>query len=745
MASRVEHEVSNLRLGDHLCPIHDSLAEQTASAVAFIAAGLHRGERCLYVAHDSPFDELVGRFDALGVSVASETKKGSLKILTKHDVYLRAGKFDARGMLDYLAECEAAALADGYTGLRFQGEMSWALAANLEGDRLVEYEAMLNEFLATHQAVIACHYLRPRFDPALIHDLLVTHPLVAISGMVCPNPYYQPPELVLRPDPMPVSEFKRRRLDWWLDRLRSVMAGEAERQQATDTAREREELVQLLLDSTAEAIYGIDLHGNCMLANPTCARLLGYADPGQLNGRNMHALIHHRHADGRPYPEEDCPIVLAMRTRQGVHVKDEVFWRADGTKFDADYFSYPMWRGKELIGAVVTFLDVSHQKVLEEQLRQAQKMEAIGQLAGGVAHDFNNLLTIINGYSELLLGSIPPDDPKWELLEEIRKAGERSASLTRQLLAFSRKQVLSPKVLHLNDVVRDTDKMLRRVIGEDIDLSTALRPDLGSVKADPGQLEQVLLNLAVNARDAMPQGGTLTITTNNVVLDEDHARRHAGIRPGEYVMLQVKDTGVGMSDEVKRHLFEPFFSTKGPGKGTGLGLAVVHGVVKQSDGAVEVDSEPGVGTSFTIYFPRIEDAASAAKASSDIGPAARGTETLLLVEDEDAVRALARFTLQQYGYTVLEASHGEEAMRIATNHRERIHLLITDVVMPGMGGRVVAERLLQLHPEMKVLYLSGYTDDAVVRHGILHEEVNFLQKPFSPAALAHQVREVLAQ
>jgi len=745
MITKLDHELAKLRQGDHLCPIHDNLAEQTASAVAFIAAGLRSGERCLYVANDSPFEELVWRFAALGVNVAQETEKGSLKILTKHDVYLREGKFDARRMLDYLAECESAAVADGYAGLRFQGEMTWALDANMEGDRLIEYEAMLNEFLAKHRAVIACHYLRPRFDPALIHDLLVTHPLVAIADLVCPNPYYQPPELILRPEPVPVSEFKRKRLDWWIERLRTVMAGDLERKQATETVREREELVQLLLDSTAEAIYGIDLHGNCMLANPTCARLLGYADPGQLKGRNMHALIHHHHPDGRPYPEEECPIVRAIHTRQGTHIKDEVFWRADGTKFDAEYFAYPMWRGKELVGAVVTFLDISHQKKLEEQLRQAQKMEAIGQLAGGVAHDFNNLLTIITGYSELLLLSMPPDNPDRELLEEIHKAAQRSASLTRQLLAFSRKQVLAPKVLDLNEVVRDTEKMLRRVIGEDIQLTTTLHPQLGSVKADPGQLEQVLLNLAVNARDAMPQGGKLTIETNNIVLGEDHARSHVDVRPGWYVMLAVTDTGIGMTEEVKRRLFEPFFTTKGTGKGTGLGLAVVHGIVKQSDGTIEVNSEPGMGTSFKIYLPRVEQAASTGKSWPGFGPAPRGTETLLLVEDEDAVRALTRFTLQQCGYTILEASHGEEAIRVATNHREKIHLLVTDVVMPGMGGRVLAERLLSLHPQMKVLYLSGYTDDAVVRHGILHEEVNFLQKPFSPNALAHQVRQVLAK
>jgi PAS domain S-box-containing protein len=745
MAAQLDHELAKLRHGDHLCPIHDTSVDQTASGVAFIAGGLQRGERCLYVANDSPFDELIQRFDAVGVNVARETDRGALKILTSHDVYLREDKFDARGMLAYLAASEAAAVADGYAGLRFQGEMSWALDANVEGDRLIEYEALLNEFLTRHRAVVACHYLRPRFDAALIHDMLVTHPLVTIADLVCPNPYYQPPELVLRPEPMAVSEFKRKRLDWWLERLRAVMAGEVERKQATETVREREELVQLLLDSTAEAIYGIDLHGNCILANPTCARLLGYDDTGQLKGRNMHALSHHHYPDGRPYPEEECPIARTLETRQGTHVKDEVFWRADGTKFDAEYSAYPMWRGQELVGSVVTFLDTSHQKKLEEQLRQAQKMEAIGQLAGGVAHDFNNLLTIITGCTELVLQSSAPDDPNRELLEEIRKAAQRSASLTRQLLALGRKQVLAPKVLDLNDVVRDTERMLRRVIGEDVHLTATLHPQLGRVKADPGQLEQVLLNLAVNARDAMPQGGRLTIETSNVVFDEDYARSHADVRPGSYVMLAVTDTGIGMTAEVTRRVFEPFFTTKGAGQGTGLGLAVVHGIVKQSDGTLEVYSEPGVGTSIKIYLPRVEQPAATEPLGPGPGPAPRGTETLLLVEDEDAVRALTRFTLQQCGYTVLEASHGEEAIRIAANHPETIHLLVTDVVMPGMGGRILAERLLGLHPEMKVLYLSGYTDDAVVRHGILHAEVDFLQKPFSPSALAHQVRKVLAQ
>jgi nitrogen-specific signal transduction histidine kinase len=387
--------------------------------------------------------------------------------------------------------------------------------------------------------------------------------------------------------------------------------------------------------------------------------------------------------------------------------------------------------------------DITARRDLEAQLRQSHKMEAIGQLAAGVAHDFNNLLTVISGYTDLMLQSLGPDDTQLEMLDEIRKAGERSASLTRQLLAFSRKQVLMPKVLSLNDVVHDTEKMLRRLIGEDVQLTTRLRAHRDRVKADPGQLEQVLLNLAVNARDAMPQGGRLTIETDTAELRGDDARTHAGVQPGTYVMLTLTDSGVGMTPEVKRHVFEPFFTTKDPGKGTGLGLAVVHGFVQQSGGHVEVDSEPGRGTSIRIYLPRVEAVHDPALTAAGAGPSTAGAETILLVEDERAVRALTLRVLRGCGYTVLEAADGAEAQRIAAAHPDTIHLLVTDVVMPGVGGRVLAERLLERHPGMKVLYLSGYTDDAVMRHGIVEAQVNFLQKPFSPATLAQKVRSVL--
>jgi CheY-like chemotaxis protein len=338
---------------------------------------------------------------------------------------------------------------------------------------------------------------------------------------------------------------------------------------------------------------------------------------------------------------------------------------------------------------------------------------------------------------------LPPNDPTRGFIQEIHKAGERAAHLTRQLLAFSRKDIVERRVLDLNALLIDTEKMLRRLIGEDIHLTTVLTPALGQVKADAGQVEQVILNLAVNARDAMPQGGKLTIETRNVELDSAYATLHPEVKPGHYVMLAVSDGGCGMSQETKARIFEPFFTTKGPGKGTGLGLATVYGIVKQCGGHIGVYTELGRGTSFKIYLPLVEDKVSSGKSLHGVRVAPHGNETILLVEDDDAVRAITKLALQSLDYTVLEARNGEEAVRICERHTEPIQLLITDVVMPEMGGRQVAERLTARKQGIKVLFLSGYTDDAVVRHGILQAEVAFLQKPFTPMALANKVRDVL--
>jgi len=381
---------------------------------------------------------------------------------------------------------------------------------------------------------------------------------------------------------------------------------------------------------------------------------------------------------------------------------------------------------------------------LQEQLTQSQKMEAIGRLAGGVAHDFNNLLTVIKGYSQLSLLDLKENNPLWENIQEIQKAAQRAADLTRQLLAFSRRQILDLKVLDLNSLLKDTDKMLRRIIGEDIELVILSSENLGRVKIDPSQIEQVIFNLAVNARDAMPSGGRFTIETANVELDEEYARAHIGVVPGHYVRLSVSDTGVGMSPEVKEKVFEPFFTTKDKGKGTGLGLSTVYGIVNQSKGNIWVYSEPGHGTTFKIHLPRVEGALDALHEQDETDSFPRGSETVLLVEDEPSVRDLANRLLRKQGYRVLEAPNGGEALRIVReNNGEKIHLLLTDVVLPQMGGKELADNLKIFRPDIKVLYTSGYTDYAIVHHGVLESGTHFLQKPFSLKTLSRKVREAL--
>lgn len=466
--------------------------------------------------------------------------------------------------------------------------------------------------------------------------------------------------------------------------------------------------------------------------SPGFERLTGYT-AAEVVGRNCRFL---------QGPETDRTALahLSAAVHQGQACTVELLnYRKDGTSFWNELSIAPV---RDEAGRVTQFVgvqtDITQRRRLEEQYRQAQKMEAIGQLAGGVAHDFNNLLTVISGYSELLLQALANQEALRGLVDEIRKAAVRAASLTRQLLAFSRKQVLAPRRLDLNEVVRDTEKMLCRLIGEDVELVTNLQPRLPLIQADPGQLEQVLLNLAVNARDAMPQGGTLTIETRENIAEPWEQRRSE-------ILLLVRDTGQGMTEEIKRHIFEPFFTTKGVGKGTGLGLAVVHGIIEQSEGHIVVDSEPGRGTTFVIHLPCLEESTSPDRSAPTLQPIPGGAETVLLVEDDDRVRGLALQILQSCGYTVLEAGHGEVAIQLAAAYRAPIHLLATDVIMPGLGGVAVATRVQELHPEAKVLYLSGYTDDAVMRHGVMVEQVEFLQKPFTPRILAQKVRDILSR
>jgi signal transduction histidine kinase/CheY-like chemotaxis protein len=387
--------------------------------------------------------------------------------------------------------------------------------------------------------------------------------------------------------------------------------------------------------------------------------------------------------------------------------------------------------------------DTSDRRDLEARLRQAQKMEAVGRLAGGIAHDFNNLLTVITGYTDRLLGGLRSDDPLRKGAEAIKRSADRAASLTQQLLAFSRRQIMAPRVLDLNHVVANMNKMLQRLIGEDVELVTRLAPDLGRTKADPNQLEQVIMNLAVNSRDAMPRGGTLTIETSNAQLDRSFAARHVGLQPGSYVMLSVIDTGCGMDAETQSHLFEPFFTTKEQGKGTGLGLSTTYGIVKQSGGYIWAESEVDHGTIFRIFLPRMEESAELPPPAPEVRAAPHGSETILLVEDEEAVRHLLRDVLKRYGYTVLEAEDGMRAVEICREHEGPIDLVVTDMVMPQMSGWEVADAVSSLRPKARVIYMSGYIEHVVVEQRVLESGVAFLGKPFTPETLGRKVREVL--
>ncbi len=509
-----------------------------------------------------------------------------------------------------------------------------------------------------------------------------------------------------------------------------------ERKKAEETLAGREHRFRSLIENAQDIITIIDIEGTIRFQSPAAKRILGRA-PEEFVGKSAFDFLH----------PDDAPGVQAAMRRiiESPEVPQTSLFRfrhANGS------FRTMEGIGKVLPGGgspqiVVNSRDVTDSRALEEQLRQAQKMEAVGRLAGGIAHDFNNLLTAIMGYAELATGRLRPEDPSRLELSEIEKAAQRAADLTRQLLAFSRKQVLQPRVISLNRIVSDTDKMLRRLIGEDIELVTLLNDRLGSVKADTGQIEQVLLNLAVNARDAMPKGGKLTIETSEVALDESYSVFHFDVPPGRYVLLAVSDTGTGMDAKTLSHVFEPFFTTKEAGKGTGLGLSTVYGVVKQSGGHVTVYSEPGVGTTFKIYLPRVEGLPEEARRPPRQARQAAATETVLVVEDEEAVRRLVCRSLEAHGYKTLPSARASEALLVCEEHAGEIHLMLTDVVMPNLSGRELAQRAAAFRPRMKVLFMSGYTDDAIVRHGVLDAGTPFLQKPFTPSALASKVREVL--
>jgi len=519
-----------------------------------------------------------------------------------------------------------------------------------------------------------------------------------------------------------------------------------EQKRTEEALRKSEEKYRTILETIEEGYFEVDLAGNFTFANDRESSFLGYPKEeligmnnrqytDQETSKKLYQVFSRIYTTGEPTKKLDMEVI-----------------KKDGTKGVIEIWVYLIRNsagqptGFRGIARDITERKRAEEKMatLQEQFRQSQKMEAIGQLAGGVAHDFNNLLTVISGYSDLILGGSDQANDLRESIQEIKRSSEKAASLTRQLLAFSRKQVLQPKILKLNTLVTNIDKMLRRLIGENIDLATLLDQDLGQVKADPGQIEQVILNLAVNARDAIGSNGKITIETANAELDEEYAHSHVDVTPGRYVMLSVSDTGCGMSQEIRERIFEPFFTTKEKDKGTGLGLSTVYGIVKQSGGSIWVYSEPEKGTTFKIYLPRIEEEDDSIGVKEAFSKSAQGSETILVVEDEEIVRKVACTILQRSGYHILQAANGEEALRLAPGQNGKpIHLMVTDVVMPGMSGPELAKHFASLYPGIRVLFMSGYTNNAIIHHEILKHGMPYLQKPFTSEALAWKVREVL--
>jgi len=845
--------LEDLQPGDHICLLYDSEEEHRAVLAPFLRGGIEQKQKVIYIADAHEPKTIAGYLCEDGVDAEPLLDSGQLQVCTASQVYTRDGTFDPKAMTDLVRAETDRALSEGYTGLRITGEMTWALRGIPGSQGLIEYEAGLNDVLTGSQCLGLCQFHRQRFDPALLMDVLCTHPLTITGTQLHNNIHYVPSagcgsheyhavaleqwlealashtsaarardeantrlELALRASNIGhwdwdlrtntvhfSSEWKRqlgyedhevpnRYYEWetrlhpddreaTLAALNAYLRGEvpeyavefrlrhrdgshrwvftkgemlcdaagtpvrmlgchvdiSQRKSAEARVDEQCHFLSQLLDSIPSPIFYKDAAGIYRGCNRAFESFLG-KPKDQIVGKDAYDVAPTELAD--QYREKDA----SLFRKPGTQVYESQVLHSDGSLRNAMFTKATFLRADDSVaGLVGVITDLTERRELEEQLRQSQKLEAIGQLAGGVAHDFNNLLTGIKGYASLAMAQASKGTPVHNDLSQVVQLSDRAAGLTRQLLAFSRRQPLQPEVLDLNDLIDGTTRMLARLIGEDVELEFLPTTPIGRVCVDPGQIEQVLMNLALNARDAMPNGGRLTIETANINLGEDYVKTHVQAEPGPCVMIAVSDTGRGMDEATQARIFEPFFTTKEMGKGTGLGLATVYGIVKQHNGHIWVYSEPGKGSTFKIYLPRSEASQQSGDETTEESPVPGGSEGVLVVEDEPTVLEIARRSLIELGYQVFCAACPAEAETLFAAHRDQISLLLTDVVMPGGNGRELHESLAQLNPDLKVLYTSGYTEDAIVHHGVLEEGLPFMQKPFAANALAQKVREVL--